>query len=71
MYRFIIFFLFSTLIACSDNGEDAVVEEVTSQERVFQTQLDALEKAKETEQMMLDVMEQQRQTIKAMDGNTQ
>ncbi len=68
MYRFILFSLCLVLTACSDNSNDIPIEEPATLENVFQTQIDALDKAKETEKMMLDVMEKQRQIIEDNGG---
>ena len=58
MQRIIILTFCSLLFACSDNNAPPAPTE-----NVFQTQIDALEKAKEVEQLMLDSLEKQRQVI--------
>lgn len=68
MYRFIILASLTMLVACSDNNEDTEIESTEIEENVFQTQIDAYDKAIETEKMLEDVMEKQRQIIEDNGG---
>ena len=68
MYRFIILASLTMLVACSDNNEDTEIESTEIAENVFQTQIDAYDKAIETEKMLEDVMEKQRQIIEDNGG---
>ena len=55
--------LFATLTACSDQQE-----KVDVQENVFQTQINAYDKATETTQALEDAMQKQQQGIEESGG---
>lgn len=63
MHKYLALISFSLLVACSDNNETPAIEDT-----VFQSQVGALNKAKETERALQDAMERQRQAIEESGG---
>lgn len=53
---------FLIVSGCSDNGDKAANEQ-SGDDHVWKTQTDALEKAKQTEQLIMDAAEQQERKI--------
>ena len=59
MKRTLFLILFGSLVACSESS--------TPTENVFQTQIDALDKAKAVEQLMLDAAAEQQAILEDLD----
>jgi len=51
------------LISACSGGEDKTAKEKPADDHVWKAQTDALEKAKQTEQMIMDAAEQQKRKI--------